>query len=219
MADLKSKFLKVYSVLKEELIQDPAFEYTDSDRQWVHRVCQQLFICFFLLSSVFDQLLIFWAAIFIFPMVFVLELEELTNAFCSCWILWPLLCIYESKTDAYTITNLIWSKWSDRRGHCSYSIVCVNPMIWNSRLVLPFSFEGATFMLILLSSDMVNCPKDVFNYESFISPEIGKSEIVIFCLISISIVWWSDSMWRDLLNLNLDGCFSNMLCNVLYLST
>ncbi|KAK4752347.1 hypothetical protein SAY87_021145 [Trapa incisa] len=35
MADLKSKFLKVYSVLKEELLQDPAFEFADNDRKWV----------------------------------------------------------------------------------------------------------------------------------------------------------------------------------------
>ncbi|PKI66083.1 hypothetical protein CRG98_013529 [Punica granatum] len=38
MADLKSKFLKAYSVLKAELLQDPAFEFTDNDRQWVDRM-------------------------------------------------------------------------------------------------------------------------------------------------------------------------------------
>ncbi|XP_062162731.1 farnesyl pyrophosphate synthase 1-like [Alnus glutinosa] len=35
MADLKSTFLKVYSVLKSELLEDSAFEWTDDSRQWV----------------------------------------------------------------------------------------------------------------------------------------------------------------------------------------
>ncbi|XP_062088056.1 farnesyl pyrophosphate synthase 1 [Humulus lupulus] len=38
MADLKAKFLNVYSVLKSELLQDPAFEFTDISRQWVDRM-------------------------------------------------------------------------------------------------------------------------------------------------------------------------------------
>ncbi|KAK6917897.1 Polyprenyl synthetase [Dillenia turbinata] len=37
-ADLKSTFLNVYSVLKSELLQDPAFEFTDVSRQWVQRM-------------------------------------------------------------------------------------------------------------------------------------------------------------------------------------
>ncbi|OVA19745.1 Polyprenyl synthetase [Macleaya cordata] len=36
-SDLKSTFLKVYSVLKSELLEDPAFEFTDDARQWVDR--------------------------------------------------------------------------------------------------------------------------------------------------------------------------------------
>nr|ASQ40931.1 farnesyl pyrophosphate synthase [Pelargonium graveolens] len=38
MSDLKSKFLEVYSVLKSELLNDPAFEFTDDSRQWVDRM-------------------------------------------------------------------------------------------------------------------------------------------------------------------------------------
>uniref|UniRef100_A0A2N9EWP8 Farnesyl pyrophosphate synthase n=1 Tax=Fagus sylvatica TaxID=28930 RepID=A0A2N9EWP8_FAGSY len=38
MADLKVTFLKVYSVLKKELLEDPAFEWTDDSRQWVERL-------------------------------------------------------------------------------------------------------------------------------------------------------------------------------------
>ncbi|CAN6546841.1 unnamed protein product [Malus baccata var. baccata] len=38
MADLKSKFLKVYSVLKSELLEDPAFDFTNDSRQWVERM-------------------------------------------------------------------------------------------------------------------------------------------------------------------------------------
>ncbi|CAL2251038.1 unnamed protein product [Prunus armeniaca] len=38
MADLKSKFLQVYSVLKSELLEDPAFEFTNDSRQWVERM-------------------------------------------------------------------------------------------------------------------------------------------------------------------------------------
>lgn len=38
MADLKSTFLKVYSVLKYELLHDPAFEWTEDSRQWVERM-------------------------------------------------------------------------------------------------------------------------------------------------------------------------------------
>ena len=40
MADLKSTFLEVYSVLKSELLSDPAFEFSDDSRQWVERVCR-----------------------------------------------------------------------------------------------------------------------------------------------------------------------------------
>ncbi|KAM2056369.1 hypothetical protein ACFX16_029183 [Malus domestica] len=36
--DLRSKFLEVYSVLKSELLNDPAFEFTDVSRQWVERM-------------------------------------------------------------------------------------------------------------------------------------------------------------------------------------
>lgn len=54
MADLRTKFLEVYSVLKSELLQDPAFEFTDASRQWVERVpllflseCWSIIISFF----------------------------------------------------------------------------------------------------------------------------------------------------------------------------
>ncbi|GAB2284801.1 glycerol channel [Dionaea muscipula] len=38
MTDLKSKFIEVYSVLKSELLNDPAFDWTDASRQWVDRM-------------------------------------------------------------------------------------------------------------------------------------------------------------------------------------
>ncbi|CAK9148890.1 unnamed protein product [Ilex paraguariensis] len=38
MSDLKLKFLEVYSILKSELLNDPAFEFTDDSRQWVERM-------------------------------------------------------------------------------------------------------------------------------------------------------------------------------------
>ncbi|KAL5737253.1 hypothetical protein ACOSP7_030014 [Xanthoceras sorbifolium] len=38
MGDLRSKFVEVYSVLKAELLSDPAFEFTDTSRQWVDRM-------------------------------------------------------------------------------------------------------------------------------------------------------------------------------------
>ncbi|XP_052207059.1 farnesyl pyrophosphate synthase [Diospyros lotus] len=38
MSDLKSKFLQVYSTLKSELLHDPAFDFTDTSRQWVERM-------------------------------------------------------------------------------------------------------------------------------------------------------------------------------------
>lgn len=38
MNDLKSRFLKVYSTLKSELLHDPAFEFTDASRRWVERM-------------------------------------------------------------------------------------------------------------------------------------------------------------------------------------
>ncbi|XP_010494928.1 PREDICTED: farnesyl pyrophosphate synthase 2-like [Camelina sativa] len=38
MADLKSTFLNVYSVLKSDLLNDPAFEFTDESRLWVERM-------------------------------------------------------------------------------------------------------------------------------------------------------------------------------------
>ncbi|XP_076897596.1 farnesyl pyrophosphate synthase 1 [Bidens hawaiensis] len=36
--DLKSKFLEVYTTLKSELINDPAFEFDDDSRQWVEKM-------------------------------------------------------------------------------------------------------------------------------------------------------------------------------------
>lgn len=42
MSDTRSKFLEVYSVLKSELLNDPAFEFTDDSRQWVERVILNL---------------------------------------------------------------------------------------------------------------------------------------------------------------------------------
>ncbi|KAF5728827.1 farnesyl diphosphate synthase [Tripterygium wilfordii] len=38
MADLKSTFMKVYSTLKSELLDDPAFEWTPDSRQWVEQM-------------------------------------------------------------------------------------------------------------------------------------------------------------------------------------
>ncbi|XP_049345573.1 farnesyl pyrophosphate synthase-like [Solanum verrucosum] len=38
MTDLKAKFLEVYSVLKSDLLEDPAFEFTDDSRQWVEKM-------------------------------------------------------------------------------------------------------------------------------------------------------------------------------------
>nr|QDJ94098.1 farnesyl diphosphate synthase [Populus trichocarpa] len=38
MADLKSTFLNVYSVLKKELLEDPAFEWSPDSRDWVDRM-------------------------------------------------------------------------------------------------------------------------------------------------------------------------------------
>ncbi|XP_050942121.1 farnesyl pyrophosphate synthase-like isoform X2 [Cucumis melo] len=38
MSEFRSKFLDVYSLLKSELLHDPAFEFTDDSRQWVERM-------------------------------------------------------------------------------------------------------------------------------------------------------------------------------------
>nr|ADO87007.1 E,E-farnesyl diphosphate synthase [Santalum album]AGV01244.1 farnesyl diphosphate synthase [Santalum album] len=38
MGDRKTKFLEAYSVLKSELLRDPAFNFTDASRQWVDRM-------------------------------------------------------------------------------------------------------------------------------------------------------------------------------------
>ncbi|KAM7495666.1 hypothetical protein LguiB_030275 [Lonicera macranthoides] len=38
MSDLKSKFLEVYSVLKSDLLHDPAFDFTPDSRQWIDRM-------------------------------------------------------------------------------------------------------------------------------------------------------------------------------------
>ncbi|XP_050216790.1 farnesyl pyrophosphate synthase-like [Mercurialis annua] len=38
MADPKSKFLEVYSLLKSQLLNDSAFEFTDDSRQWVEQM-------------------------------------------------------------------------------------------------------------------------------------------------------------------------------------
>ncbi|XP_025013789.1 farnesyl pyrophosphate synthase isoform X2 [Ricinus communis] len=38
MTDPKSKFLEVYSLLKSQLLNDPAFEFTDDSRQWLEHM-------------------------------------------------------------------------------------------------------------------------------------------------------------------------------------
>ncbi|KAI9083301.1 hypothetical protein K1719_034833 [Acacia pycnantha] len=38
MADLKSKFLKVYSVLKSKLLNDPAFEFSEEATNWIDQL-------------------------------------------------------------------------------------------------------------------------------------------------------------------------------------
>lgn len=38
MSEIRAKFLEVYSILKSELLNDPAFEFTDDSRQWVERM-------------------------------------------------------------------------------------------------------------------------------------------------------------------------------------
>lgn len=43
-SDLRATFLDVYSVLKSDLLNDPAFEWTDGSRQWVERVSFFFFI-------------------------------------------------------------------------------------------------------------------------------------------------------------------------------
>lgn len=43
MSDLRSKFLEVYEILKSELLNDPAFEWTQTSRQWVERVLLNFF--------------------------------------------------------------------------------------------------------------------------------------------------------------------------------
>ncbi|KAJ6967549.1 hypothetical protein NC653_035689 [Populus alba x Populus x berolinensis] len=48
MADPKSTFLNVYSVLKKELLQDPAFEWSPDSREWVERIVSRpTYLCSF----------------------------------------------------------------------------------------------------------------------------------------------------------------------------
>lgn len=44
--DLKAKFLEVYSVLKSELLNDSAFDFTPDSRQWVDKVLFPLVFLF-----------------------------------------------------------------------------------------------------------------------------------------------------------------------------
>ena len=37
-ADTKAAFKEIYSTLKEEMLEDPAFEFTDESLQWIDRV-------------------------------------------------------------------------------------------------------------------------------------------------------------------------------------
>ncbi|XP_077237559.1 farnesyl pyrophosphate synthase-like isoform X2 [Tasmannia lanceolata] len=39
-SDLRSKFLDVYAQLKSELLQDPAFDFTEDSRQWIDRMLE-----------------------------------------------------------------------------------------------------------------------------------------------------------------------------------
>lgn len=55
MSDIRSKFVEVYSVLKSELLNDPAFEFTDDSRQWIDRVFPSLSV--FLYLCMFNTIL------------------------------------------------------------------------------------------------------------------------------------------------------------------
>lgn len=67
MSEFRSKFLEVYSLLKSELLHDPAFEFTDDSRQWVERVPSIFLFDWPHLSSLFIS---WWFFFFIFPMIF-----------------------------------------------------------------------------------------------------------------------------------------------------
>lgn len=43
--DLKAAFLQIYGVLKEDLLRDPAFDYTDESREWIEKVSRILLLC------------------------------------------------------------------------------------------------------------------------------------------------------------------------------
>lgn len=51
MSDLKSRFIEVYGVLKQELLNDPAFEFDNDSRQWVDRVIPLTLSFFFFNGS------------------------------------------------------------------------------------------------------------------------------------------------------------------------
>ncbi|CAI0437619.1 unnamed protein product [Linum tenue] len=44
MADAKSKFMEVYSILKTQIFEDPAFEFDSTSRQWVDSVACALIL-------------------------------------------------------------------------------------------------------------------------------------------------------------------------------
>lgn len=38
--DTKTRFVQIYDRLKSELLEDPAFDFTDDSRQWIERVSE-----------------------------------------------------------------------------------------------------------------------------------------------------------------------------------
>lgn len=70
MSEFRSKFLEVYSILKSELLHDPAFDFTDDSRQWVERV----------------------------PFIFLFDCPQLRSLFVSWWffVFWGGIELFKS---------------------------------------------------------------------------------------------------------------------------
>jgi farnesyl diphosphate synthase len=54
VGDSKAEFAEIYNRLKEEMLEDPAFEFTDESLQWIDRVMPPL-----LSISIFPGVLLF----------------------------------------------------------------------------------------------------------------------------------------------------------------
>jgi len=121
MADLKSTFLNVYSVLKKELLQDPAFEWSPDSREWVERVVIPFFLS--LVESLNLCVFPFWGAFVFSWFDWKLEFNCESWAWKCCFDHGLLVCLVYVKRNPEWFWCTKWNEVVSWAGNMRISLV------------------------------------------------------------------------------------------------